>query len=87
MFKNITRTLIVIASCVLALLIYDKLDKFLSITGALICTPIAFTLPAAFHYKQCATTTSQKVIDGAIVISTTIIAIYCTTVAIITFND
>ena len=87
MFKNLTRTLIVAASCVLALLIYDKLDKFLSITGALTCTPIAFTLPAAFHYKQCATTTSQKIIDGAIVIGTTIIAIYCTVVAIITFND
>ena len=87
MFKNVTRTLIVAASCVLALLIYDKLDKFLSITGALTCTPIAFTLPAAFHYKQCAETKVQKVIDMTITVGTTIIAIYCTVVAILTFND
>ena len=52
MCKNLTRTILVAGSIVMALLIYDKLTKFLSITGALTCTPIAFTLPAAFHYKQ-----------------------------------
>jgi len=58
MCKNLTRSCIVAASIVLALLIYDKLDKFLSITGAATCTPIAFILPALFHYKQCAKTTA-----------------------------
>ena len=87
MFKNLTRTLIVAASCVMALLIWNKLTNFLSITGALTCTPIAFTLPALFHYKQCAKTTTQKVIDMSIVVGTTIISLYCTTVAIMTFND
>ena len=74
-------------SCVVALVINDKLDRFLSITGALTCTPIAFTLPALFHYKACAETTGQKVIDMTIVVITAGIGLYCTTFAILTFND
>lgn len=87
MCKNFTRTLIVAASCTLALLVYDKLDKFLSITGALTCTPIAFTLPALFHYKACAETQCQKIIDMTIVVGMSIVSSYCTVVAILTFND
>lgn len=83
LFKNLTRSIIVACSCVTALLIWDNLTSFLSITGALTCTPIAFTLPALFHYKQCAKTTSQRVIDMTIVVGSIIISIYCTTVAII----
>ncbi len=75
------------ASCTLALLVYDKLDKFLSITGALTCTPIAFTLPALFHYKACAETTAQKIIDMTIVVGMSLVSAYCTIVAILTFND
>ena len=85
MAKNVTRTLIVAASCVMALLVYDKLTAFLSITGALFCTPIAFTLPALFHYKQCAKTTAQRWVDMTIVIGSFIISMYCTVEAIITF--
>lgn len=85
MCKNLTRTLMVVATCLLAMLVYNNLTAFLSITGAATCTPIAFTLPALFHYKQCAKTTAQKVIDMGIVIGTSAIAIYCTIVAILTF--
>ena len=56
MSKNVSRTVVIAASCILALIVYDKLTEFLSITGALTCTPIAFTLPAIFHYKMCAVT-------------------------------
>ena len=56
MCKNLTRALTVIGSCALALATWHKLTKFLSITGALTCTPIAFILPALFHYKACAET-------------------------------
>ena len=58
MCKNLTRSCIVAATCVTALLVYENLTAFLSITGAATCTPIAFTLPALFHYKQCAKTTA-----------------------------
>lgn len=56
MSKNLSRTFIVATSCVVALLIYDKLDRFLSVTGSLTCTPIAFILPALFHYGGVADT-------------------------------
>lgn len=57
MSKNVTRTLLVIINVVFTLSMGDKIDKFLSLLGAVACTPIAFTLPAAFHLKVCATTT------------------------------
>jgi len=48
--KNLSRTIIVALTVVIAILVWDKLDKFLSITGSLFCTPIAFILPSLFHY-------------------------------------
>ena len=87
MSKNVSRTLIVASSCVLALIIYDKLDRFLSVTGSLTCTPIAFILPALFHYGGVAETTKDKVIDIAIIVVAVIIMLYCSTYAIIHFND
>ena len=87
MSKNISRTIIVGSSVVVALLVYDKLDRFLSITGALTCTPIAFILPALFHYGGVAATPMQKGIDLSIIIGGTIIMVYCTIYAVIHFND
>jgi proton-coupled amino acid transporter len=56
MCKNFTRGLLIAFTIVLALIVYNKLESFLSIIGSLTCTPIAFILPAMFHYKACATT-------------------------------
>ena len=87
MSKNVSRTIIVASSCVVALVIYDKLDRFLSITGALTCTPIAFLLPALFHYGGVAETKGQRIIDLTIVIISIIVMLYCTSYAVIHFND
>lgn len=87
MSKNISRTIIVGSSVVVALLVYDKLDRFLSITGALTCTPIAFILPALFHYGGVAETKMQKGIDMSIIVGGSIIMVYCTIYAVIHFND
>ena len=78
MLKNITRTLMVGATVTITILLGDKLDKFLSILGALTCTPIAFTFPALFHFKSCAETKLQKFIDGSLVFMSLIIMVYCT---------
>ena len=56
MCKNLSRSIIVVATVALALILWDNLTKFLSVTGALTCTPIAFILPALFHYKAVAKT-------------------------------
>ena len=87
MSKNVSRAIIVVVSCVIALLVYNKLDKLLSITGALTCTPIAFSFPSLFHYKKVATTPLQKVVDLTIFVISLAILFYCTIVAIITFNE
>jgi proton-coupled amino acid transporter len=54
MLKNNSRTLLVFFTVCLTIMLGDKLDKFLSVLGALTCTPIAFTFPALFHYKAAA---------------------------------
>ena len=89
MCKNLSRTIIVGLSCVVALAVYDKLDKFLSITGALTCIPVAFLIPAALHLHIAKTDKNTKaiVIDWTILILGFIALLYCTTVAILTFND
>ena len=87
MMKNLSRTIIVASSCVVALLIYDKLDRFLSITGSLTCTPIAFILPALFHYGGVAVTMKDKVIDIFIIVIALAVMIYCSSYAVIHFND
>ena len=51
MMKNLSRSIIVALSCIVALAIYDKLDRFLSITGSLTCIPVAFIIPAALHLE------------------------------------
>ena len=90
MFKNLSRSIIVAVSCVVALTIYDKLDRFLSITGSLTCIPVAFIIPAALHLEVVAKQDNSKkdiIIDWCILVGAILTLIYCTTSAIITFND
>jgi len=85
MFKNVNRALLVLLTIVIALVAWDKLDLLLSITGALFCTPIAFILPALFHYKVCAETKCQKFTDLFIAGISTVILIFCTIMGFIAF--
>jgi len=39
---------------------------------------VAFVFPAAFHLKACAVTTTQKIIDLALIIVWTGLGVYCT---------
>lgn len=82
MCKNLTRAILILFTIVLALVVYNKLPEFLSIVGSLTCTPIAFILPAWFHYKACANTPKQKKIDLIIVAFSTFILIFCTAYAV-----
>lgn len=82
MFKNITRALLILFTIMTALFVYNQLPEFLSIVGSLTCTPIAFILPALFHYKACATTTFQKRLDMVIVVFSTFILVFCTAYAV-----
>lgn len=83
MCKNLSRATIVTLSIILALTIYNKLESFLSIVGSLTCTPIAFTLPALFHYKVVAKTQKDKIIDLCVIALSLFILVFCTIYAIL----
>ena len=68
----------VIFTIIFSLWMGPMLDQFLSLLGGLACTPIAFTLPTLFHYKLCAETKRQKIIDISIIILSLIIMVFCT---------
>lgn len=78
MLKNVNRAVLVLITIVIALIAWEKLDLLLSITGALFCTPIAFILPALFHYKVCAETKFHKITDLLIVAVSSCILVFCT---------
>ena len=87
MLKNNSRSLLVFFTCCLTIMLGDKLDKFLSILGALTCTPIAFTFPALFHLKAVAETTVQKVTDILLIVVSLGILVYCTWKGLSNWND
>jgi proton-coupled amino acid transporter len=78
MLKNYSRTFLVFGTICLTIILGDKLDKFLSILGALTCTPIAFTFPALFHLKAVAETPAQKISDVMLICFSLVILVYCT---------
>ena len=49
--QNLVRTGVVAFTIALALLIYPKISLFIEVLAASTCSPLAFTLPAFFHYK------------------------------------
>ena len=53
-YCNISRTIMVAITIFIALVANDKLNNFLSLLGAVACIPVAYTLPALFHYRICA---------------------------------
>ena len=43
--------MIVAFTITIGLLVYPKIPVFIDVIGAVTCCPLAFTLPALFHYK------------------------------------
>jgi amino acid permease len=82
MSKNTNRTLLVAFIVMVTVALGEKIDKFLSILGALTCTPIAFSFPTLFHYKACAKTPIEKTKDMALFGLSMVILIYCTTLSV-----
>ena len=76
--SNFTRFLVCFAATYLALELHDKLDKFLSVLGALLCAPLAIMFPAILHMKQVAKTTKEKVIDLSLIIIAVIVMTFST---------
>ena len=64
---------------------WSRLNTFLALTGSLTCTPIAFILPALFHYRACAETQREKLIDATLICFGLIVMVFCTAFAILTW--
>ncbi len=85
--KNLFRTVVVIFTLVVCLLLKNKLDKFLSLIGTLTSTPVSFTIPCIFHLVLCKPNTLHKVIDWIIIGISILIFFICSGFNIWTWND
>lgn len=86
-FKNLSRTILIAFTIVLAVALMETLDKLESINGAFACIPLAFLLPSLFHYKLIATTKKDKIIDLTVAAISLVLQIVCTVVTFMFWND
>jgi len=80
--KNLSRAIVAACAIVFSCVVYNQLDYFLSVSGALFCTPIAFILPIVFHYYAGAKSEGEKKCDLGLIVLTTFIMVFCTIWAI-----
>lgn len=76
--KNLQRTIVVLCSVIISLTIADKIDKFLSLVGAVLCAPLAMTIPALVHLSLQAKTTKEKLVDILLIAGSCIVLLFCT---------
>ena len=76
--KNLQRALLVVLSVVLALSVADKIDKFLGLVGAVLCAPLAMTIPSLVHLSLLAKTTRDKIVDLTLIMGSLGILSFCT---------
>ncbi|GAA5903401.1 amino acid transporter [Sporobolomyces salmoneus] len=76
--KNGFRTAVVIGCAGIAWAGASDLDKFVSLIGSLACVPLCFCYPALLHYKACAHTRKQKILDIALLVFGIAAAVYTT---------
>lgn len=70
--QNLVRTLMVLFTISVGLAIYCQISVFIEVIAAATCSPLAFTLPAWFHYKL----KGQNKSDLAIVIVTILLTVF-----------
>ena len=81
-FKNLNRTLMVVFTVVVSILMAKQLDKFLALLGALGCTPITFTLPTLFHLYLCKPTGWERTLDIFVIAVSLVIFVFCSGYAV-----
>jgi proton-coupled amino acid transporter len=85
--KNLSRCVIVCSAIYLAIVLASKLDKFLALLGAMLCAPLAFTMPTLCHLKICAKTDNEKIQDIIIVGFSFVVLIFCTFQGLASWNE
>ncbi|KAF9192150.1 neutral amino acid transporter [Haplosporangium sp. Z 767] len=82
MQKNVLRITLICVCAVISFVVGGpNLDKFVSFVGSVACMPLCFIFPAMFHYKACAKTKREKIIDivmGVVGVAAMIFTLYIT---------
>ena len=76
--QNFSRLLVCLFATYGAIELGKKLDKFLSVLGALLCAPLAITYPALIHMRVVAKTPKQKLTDLALVVLSLVVLVFST---------
>lgn len=61
--KNLSRTIICLAAVLISLKLGEKISDFLGLLGAMLCTPLALTIPTCLHLKVLAESKLSKCLD------------------------
>lgn len=85
--KNFSRFIMCISACYFAVSLADKIDKFLGLLGAVLCAPLALTMPALIHLRLLAKTNRAKLFDVILVTISFGIFIFSTAQTISTWNS
>ena len=86
-FKNFQRFLVVFAGATTGVVLASRIDKFLGLLGALLCAPLALSLPALLHLKLIAKTRSEKFWDFMILLLSLAVLSSSTYQSIETWNE
>lgn len=81
--RNILRVLYTGSVILIAVLAANSYERFTSLAGAFTCTPIAYILPVAFHYKIIKLNKKERICDLALIIIGVIGMIIVSTASII----
>jgi len=82
--KRLSRFILCVLGACIAVLVAEKLDKFLGLMGAVLCAPVAFMIPAWVHLST-TTDSCERVIDMLLILMSVAVAIFCATQCIITW--
>ena len=78
------RSLVVILAITIAVIFNEKADKYVSICGAIFCSPLAYILPSAINYKtKTGIGAFEKLLSIAFVVLGVGVGIFSTTLAIV----
>lgn len=85
-FKNLSRAFVAISACFLGVVLADEMDKVVGLMGALLCAPLAITLPALVHFTILAETKREKIADIGLVVLSIFILVFSTAQSLMSFE-
>ncbi len=65
-----------IAAATLAVIMQEDVDRCLGLIGAVLCSPLALTIPASLHLKVLAKTRLQKSVDCVLIVTSILVLLF-----------